>query len=1833
MPGDGDAVIKPSATKVPMPRQLGDEETMESLQHWKVTFRNYFRRDDYFNVFLPSDVQWNPAEANYGLQAETTGLKREAAVLKNDLVAFLETIAGFLPHSYVTERILKNTTCLKDVWNVIAELYEAEISSDTFMDLAGFSKLPNESFRQFFERLVDHVQKHLTKPNIKLENYDSGATGDKMNLTMLNLMVLQWLQKIDPKLVQIVRVEYSADLKDGKQLYELMPRVAKCIPQLLARHESHGVKLIQDRSANEFDEEAQVSKVNVKSSKVNFKSTKTKQKKSQFHCAHCEFLNKILKATIPTDHDPDKCNRKSVAIRQIQQESDDDDEESVSGKSSPKTSSSLTPLSFQSSCQVPETVRDRLGVDILPCDVLSNAISSSQCLDNSLISDLEAKIRSITKMPSNASKAKSPSFLGLISSTQVIAVVDEGAEINVLDKKIADLLCLEVTMTPKLAKAAGGSQLSIVGQSATPLVLEALTAAGKVPINLGNVIVVDKLGCDVLVGEPAKGENNIITIPSKKLILFSHKGKTVVEPYLNVNKAGDTYAVGRVSKKTTLYPGDSYTLPLPQQFYSCQHVAVNPRMSDEHWYTSGVYNVSNGHVSLLNTSSIPVTLKRGQHIGEVRMVQTNINLVNAVVNSTPSQLLDDLPEPRQFQHEGRIKDEHSDYLDQVHVDPDHQLSDHDRDKFKKLLEDFSDIITPIPGRYNGNFGMIDNSIHFVDRPAPVTKVYQPRYTDEMKLLLAKKMDQLFDWGCLAYPEDIGVQTLFVSPSMLVPKQEKNEFRMVTDFGALNRYIRKKPTAQPTIHDVKKALAKAKFHCHLDLSNFFHQSGMKRQDCAYLGVQHPFKGVMVYTVEPQGLRNAGENSFEKLGRMLGDMIQEGKAARMADAVHALGNTVDELYENLKEILTRAKLSGFTFKPSKLIICPKKTTLFGWTLDGTKWSPNTHVITTLSKAELPSTVKMLRSFLGSFKQFVECVPKCAIILHKLELMVANKPSAEKLVWNDDMIEVFENAKRSTNDVQGVHIPIPTDKLYTFSDYSAMHKAIGGRLEIERMNEDGSTVRLNGGYFSATVDANRSKWLACEGESLAVRLVIEHFANYIRENFNTTIHYTDNLPTVFAWKKSLKGAYSTSPRISTFLNGLSAYTIDIQHKPGTTMNTSDYLSRHPLKCDDQKCRICQFVQQWTEIGDNCDQLRSITVTDVLNGEVQVPYLQRKAWIDVQAQDPIHSKLKHLIQVSQSPEPKKTCGQFTHIKQLHNLYKKGDLKITNDGLIEVKQHGQIKSGWVISVPTTMFAGLIQALHLRLSHPSKAQLTQVIQKFFYTPGYLSYIDQLYDNCHTCQSLKTLPKIFKPETTTPLQGFGTKFAADVIERCSQKILVVVECLTGFSITQLIPDQTTKTLDQALYTILSTYAHVQGCTTRTDGAPSWQSLHIQSRQQGSLWKMANFVIEIGDTLNKNKNPVCENKIKELEKEILKFKSNSGPITISELAYITRIMNARPRHRGNTSYELVFKRSQVDGSAVETSDTELSTLLHQSRLKANDYKAGRAKTSEEQPAFQPGDLVFVREDVNKNKSRERYIVTNVDNGTISINKFDNALRSKSYNVHPTQLIFAPYFRPGPSQNACNSESYELILSKQPKKSKLSLKSGKPTAKITLPKEPLKTKSTYSEDRDKSSKQGKGAPKNLEYSNNNGRPRREAAIKARQNWIKKVNLYMHKHGWDANQDFSDNFLDAMYSLYTDVQPPAQPPTPPSPTHSDHSSDELDPDANKFATPTSSPTLQPDLPQRSQHTSVIVGPSAPVQNLTQALLELQPPPIPPRTSTRASTKPKIDYRVLHSTGKINRN
>ena len=69
------------------------------------------------------------------------------------------------------------------------------------------------------------------------------------------------------------------------------------------------------------------------------------------------------------------------------------------------------------------------------------------------------------------------------------------------------------------------------------------------------------------------------------------------------------------------------------------------------------------------------------------------------------------------------------------------------------------------------------------------------------------MDKLENWGVLRKPEDLGIVPEFVLPSMLTPKTEKGEWRLVTDFTPLNIHIKKLEVVSPTIEEAKEKLAR------------------------------------------------------------------------------------------------------------------------------------------------------------------------------------------------------------------------------------------------------------------------------------------------------------------------------------------------------------------------------------------------------------------------------------------------------------------------------------------------------------------------------------------------------------------------------------------------------------------------------------------------------------------------------------------------------------------------------------------------------------------------------------------------------------------------------------------------------------------------------------------------------------------------------------------------------------------------------------------------------------------------------------------------------------------
>ena len=396
--------------------------------------------------------------------------------------------------------------------------------------------------------------------------------------------------------------------------------------------------------------------------------------------------------------------------------------------------------------------------------------------------------------------------------------------------------------------------------------------------------------------------------------------------------------------------------------------------------------------------------------------------------------------------------------------------------------------------------------------------------------MAELMDKMETMGVLVKPEDAGVVPTFVVPSLLIPKADK-EWRLVSDFTPLNIHIRKFETVSPGIEEAKRTLAKFKYNIEMDLSNYFWQGGMRKEDIQYLGTPHPFKGLRVYTVEPQGLRNASEHSYEKLTRIYGDLRQADRMTCMADGLYAVGDTLEELMENFVEILERARKSGLTFKPKKIVITPKDTVLFGWRKIDDGWKPIDHTVSPLTRAEEPNTVKKLRSFIGSYKQLSECIEGYAVILGPLERAVAGKESAERLQWTPELSEHFNVAKKALTKVDTIFVPKPTDKLDVYTDYSEDKKAIGGKLVINRKEKDGSVRKLLGGHFSCKLSVHQKNWLPCEGEALGVKLISKHFSPVIRESRNISTIHTDNLPTVHAWKRMKLELSPLQPELHLF------------------------------------------------------------------------------------------------------------------------------------------------------------------------------------------------------------------------------------------------------------------------------------------------------------------------------------------------------------------------------------------------------------------------------------------------------------------------------------------------------------------------------------------------------------------------------------------------------------------------------------------------------------------------------------------------------------------------------
>ena len=89
-----------------------------------------------------------------------------------------------------------------------------------------------------------------------------------------------------------------------------------------------------------------------------------------------------------------------------------------------------------------------------------------------------------------------------------------------------------------------------------------------------------------------------------------------------------------------------------------------------------------------------------------------------------------------------------------------------------------------------------------------------------------------------------------------------------------------------------------------------------------------------------------------------------------------------------------------------------------------------------------------------------------------------------------------------------------------------------------------------------------------------VLKYFSIYIIQSIHKTCILTDSIPCCQAFEKLCRGEFSCSPKVSTFLSTVSQYQASVRHIAGVNNVLSDFGSRNPIECNDERCKICSFV-----------------------------------------------------------------------------------------------------------------------------------------------------------------------------------------------------------------------------------------------------------------------------------------------------------------------------------------------------------------------------------------------------------------------------------------------------------------------------------------------------------------------------------------------------------------------------------------------------------------------------------------------------------------------------------
>ena len=1531
-------------------RVLTEHESETSFTSWQQSIMFNFVVDSKFSRYTDSTDLGTWEKSTVEHRGFTDDITDGEGVLSADirmtkvqkcqvLTVLLGSIATFAP--VISNKFITEQACsLADIFTRLRSHYGFRATGGRILELSQFALLPGESHNALWERMSAFLEDNLLRSSGGLTHSGEKVTTDEpLSATLQNVSVVLWLKTIHTDLPLMVKQKFATDLKRCT-LFSIREDISDALPSILAE--------MQDRDyAVNFAKSFQ-KKPFQKFEKQGRKFSGPKKK----ICCLCQSSGREGF----DDHYLSECRFLPLAdkkyfsrIREVEEESDAEESDACSVQISPKVSNPV--------------------------------------LQQGIVKDSNQVVRIESLHTGNANRVAvypSPVLEMYVRNNTAEVTIDSGAEINLIQANECKRLNIDINPSVQRCRGAECSPLEVVGE------VNFQCVRGHHTLQFSG-LAVKTLNCAILAGMPFQVDNDVFTRPAAGQIMiqdccrFKHKAGVATGGIRLC-----TASVLKMPRKMCVYPGEKVSVPVPVDFAD-KKIAIEPRAvstesSTPPWIECQAIDCnSEGEITLCNNTDLPVIIKKNEQFAQIRHLEVDSD-INVVQPSTVPNV------------KTPVKSISGPFSKLIEVDPEGLVSYEDRQEFHNINLEYDEVFSPTIGRYNGKSGPFQHVINMGPDLPPQQRGRNPKYSRSNSELLQAKIDELLDKGVLARPEDVGVNVEYVSPSFLV-KKSNGGHRLVTAFHDLSEHCRPTPAAMPTVGDVVGQVSQWNFLIGSDVTDAYYHIDLSQESKKYCGIVSPFRGTLVYQRAVMGLPGSESSLENLLCKILGDLMLEGHVVKLADDLYVGAATVKELLVVWRKVLALFALNNIRLKPTKTRILPASTVLLGWlwkqgiggknsTLEATP-----HVLNTLKQCEPPATVSKLRSFIGSYKALAKVLPRHSDHLHVFDkLCASNIPATDRVEWTDELLKLFQLAKDHLDSAKTLTLPKENDSLQIVTDAS------GVGLAATLFTIRNGKAHLSG-LFNAKRKAHQLGWLPCEIEALAITTAVKHFSPYINRSTQKTTVLTDSMPCVKAFQKFQRGEFSASPRVATYISTLSQYPgISLVHLPGKDNKISDFASRHPLECTGE-CQLCQFISRQED-----SVVQSITVEDVLEGRKSVPYASRPAWLRLQQGCRDLRRVAELLR--SGTDVSRATGVTRRVKQY--LSPKCKIRLSSTypvGLLVVDDVRPLRPrSQLIVVPREYVAGLLTSLHLVFNHATKPQLFKLFKRSYFALNSWDDVKKVVDRCHQCTSLQKCKVKFTQQSTSDApESIGIKFSADIIKKDSQKTLILREYVSSYTDAVFVPKEDASSLSEGLVKLLSRMCPPTGhlIAIRTDPGTGFQAL-----RNDPLIKHLNVVIEIGDEKNRNKNAISDRAISEFHEEVAKQQPTGGPISDITLALVIGVMNSRIRGSGHTSLEMWTKRDMGTGSEVLIDDKELIQFKQEER-KMNHMSSAkyhsRGKTSVDIPDIYVGDLVYILQDREKGRCRERYLVAQIEDSHALLQKFTNCqLRSKQYKVHLSDLI---------------------------------------------------------------------------------------------------------------------------------------------------------------------------------------------------------------------------------------